>query len=68
VKRPPILEFYKTSDGWRWTLSARNGRIIGASSEAFETREGCDNNANLVLGPHTRTPSGSDGYGFQVHR
>jgi len=31
--------------GWRWTRKAGNGRIVGASTEAFTSRRGCIVNA-----------------------
>lgn len=37
---------YRTTKGeWRWTLFARNGRVLGASSEAFKRRRACLLNA-----------------------
>lgn len=30
--------FFRGVTGWRWRLRARNGRIIGASSEAYRVR------------------------------
>lgn len=36
---------YQSRDGWRWTCTASNGRIVGASSEAYTTRANCVMNA-----------------------
>ena len=33
------LKYYQDRKGdWRWTLLARNGNVIGASSEGYKTR------------------------------
>lgn len=39
---------WRAPDGWRWRLLARNGRIIGASSEAYRTRAGAMANFERV--------------------
>jgi uncharacterized protein YegP (UPF0339 family) len=33
---------------WRWRIKARNGRIIGASSEGFERRARAKRNLALI--------------------
>lgn len=38
-------EIYNSSGGWRWRRVATNGRIVGASSESYSSRENCDSNA-----------------------
>ncbi|MEO5717258.1 MAG: DUF1508 domain-containing protein [Chthoniobacterales bacterium] len=39
-------EFYKDNrDAWRWRRIARNGRIVGASSEGYSSRAACEANA-----------------------
>lgn len=43
------LHYYRSADGWRWRLTARNGRIVCASSEAFSSRAGAKRNARLTL-------------------
>lgn len=49
VKR---LYFYTTTPNgltfWRWRLVSRNGKILGASSEAFNRYEDVRKNAQLV--------------------
>lgn len=35
------LHVYKAADGWRWSLQARNGRIIADSGEAYSNRANC---------------------------
>jgi len=35
------VHVYKASDGWRWHLKARNGRIIADSGEAYTNRSKC---------------------------
>jgi len=39
---------WRAADGWRWQLRARNGRIIGASSEAYRVRARCLENFTVV--------------------
>ena len=31
-------EIYQGGDGWRWRRTASNGRIVGASTEAYVNR------------------------------
>ncbi|WP_342971806.1 DUF1508 domain-containing protein [Henriciella sp. AS95] len=38
-------EIYKSSDGWRWRRTASNGRIVGASTEAYANKSDCIDNA-----------------------
>ena len=39
-------DFYKDNKGeWRWTRKARNGRIVGSSSEGYKNRADCVQNA-----------------------
>lgn len=38
-------EIYDTSSGWRWRRVASNGRIVGASTESYSSRENCEANA-----------------------
>ena len=33
---------------WRWTIKAGNGKIIGASTEGFSSKQGSLNNLRLV--------------------
>jgi uncharacterized protein YegP (UPF0339 family) len=42
------LTAYKSTTGWRWQIKARNGKIVGASSEGFTTLRKCRENMNLV--------------------
>lgn len=30
-----IVDIWKSGDGWRWRVRARNGRIIAESGEAY---------------------------------
>lgn len=39
---------YQANDGWRWRLRAANGKIVGASSEAFKSKAGARNNAKCL--------------------
>lgn len=38
-------EIYQTSAGWRWRRTAGNGKIVGASTEAYVNRSDCVANA-----------------------
>lgn len=39
-------EIYQDSKNeWRWTHTARNGRIVGASTEGYKERRQCLQNA-----------------------
>ncbi|MBA3725981.1 MAG: DUF1508 domain-containing protein [Armatimonadetes bacterium] len=39
-------EFYKDPQGkWRWRRVAPNGRIVGQSSEGYNNRSDCEDNA-----------------------
>ncbi len=33
------------SDGWRWSRTASNGKIVGASTEAYVNKSDCIANA-----------------------
>lgn len=46
-----LVELYQGNDGeWRWRTSAKNGEVVGASSEGFTT---CFNaKANALLLAH----------------
>ncbi len=43
-----MIEFYKSRNGWRWRVIARNGKIIGASSEGFISKRNAQDNARLL--------------------
>jgi len=45
------VRIYRDGYGeWRWRVKARNGRIIGSSSEAYRTRRAARNNLwNLAV-------------------
>ena len=39
------MNFYKDKDGqWRWRIKARNGHIIGASTQGYVRRDACEYN------------------------
>ena len=45
------LEFYKSGvifREWRWRVRAKNGKIIGASSEGYKNRKDCVYNAQSL--------------------
>lgn len=41
-----ILTLYR-SRGWRWRMTARNGKVIGSSTEGYRRR--CDAARNLLI-------------------
>ena len=45
------LEIYKVNrtQDWRWRVKSRNGRIVAASSEGFDTRYGAKRNLQTTL-------------------
>jgi uncharacterized protein YegP (UPF0339 family) len=40
-----LWEIYHAADGWRWRRTASNGRVTGASTEAYANRSDCIANA-----------------------
>lgn len=38
-------DIYNTATGWRWRRTASNGRIVGASTQAYTNRSDCEANA-----------------------
>lgn len=39
-------EFYKDNkDEWRWRRTATNGRIVGAATEGYTSKQNCVDNA-----------------------
>ena len=43
-----IWEIYKdNADEWRWRRKARNGEIVGASSEGYASKQSCIANAKM---------------------
>jgi hypothetical protein len=40
-----VWEIYFGADGWRWRRTARNGRIVGASTQGYAHRDDCIANA-----------------------
>jgi len=43
------LEIYEAADGWRWRVTARNGEIVAASSEAFARKYGAKRNLRTTI-------------------
>lgn len=35
-----VAEVYRSADGWRWRIVARNGRTIADSGEAYSRKGG----------------------------
>ena len=51
-----IIRLYR-SRGWRWQMrDARNGRVIGASTEAYMRQSSCLRNLERVTGILARGP------------
>jgi uncharacterized protein YegP (UPF0339 family) len=44
------IKFYRSKDGWRWTISTLNDITLGASTEGYTQRIGCTKNFRLVTG------------------
>lgn len=45
------ITIYRDAAGeWRWSLKARNGRIVGASTESYRGRGGALRNLERVTG------------------
>ena len=45
-----MIEFYKDKgDKYRWRIQATNGRVIGASSQGFASKQMAEENATLVF-------------------
>ena len=38
-------EVYQTPSGWRWRRTAPNGRVVGASTQAYSNHSDCIANA-----------------------
>lgn len=38
-------EIYVSANGWRWRRTARNGNIVGASTQGYSNRSDCEANA-----------------------
>lgn len=51
------IAVYKDADGWwRWRMKHENGKIIGASTEAYKRRTDAFHNLLLVTGWEPRLP------------
>ena len=49
MKREPKIEFYQDRNAeWRWTITASNGRTVGASTEGFKRLKTAEKNLDLV--------------------
>jgi hypothetical protein len=49
------VQFYRhhpgiLKQGWRWRITASNGRIVGAATEGYRDRRDCARNFELVTG------------------
>ena len=53
------LTFYKDAvDKWRWRVIADNGRIVGASSQGFASKQMAGENTDLLKDALTNCNSG----------
>ena len=53
-----IIRVYHDKAVWRWKLrDARNGRVIGASTEGYSSRSACLRNLARVTGVSVRVSS-----------
>lgn len=44
-----MIEFYKDKAGkYRWRIIAENGRVTGASSQGFASKQKAEENADLL--------------------
>jgi uncharacterized protein YegP (UPF0339 family) len=48
--RDDLVVYPSLGGGFRWRLTAGNGRVIGASTEAYRDRNKCVANAERVTG------------------
>lgn len=46
AKRDTIVIFEDNAGEWRWTRTATNGEIVGASTEGYVNKSDCEDNAN----------------------
>lgn len=46
--KPKIEVYIDRAFEWRWRIVAGNNEPIGASSEGFDSKQGCLNNLKLV--------------------
>ncbi len=44
-KNGDVWEIYSGADGWRWRRTASNGRIVGASTQGYNNKADCIDNA-----------------------
>lgn len=40
-----LWEIYEAKDGWRWRRTAKNGEIVGASTQGYSNKSDCIANA-----------------------
>lgn len=40
-----LWELYEAKDGWRWRRTAKNGEIVGASTQGYSNKADCIANA-----------------------
>jgi uncharacterized protein YegP (UPF0339 family) len=43
-----VIVYRSLNQDWRWQITARNGRIVGASSEGYRDRKRAFENLRLV--------------------
>ena len=47
-KRGDHWEIYQGKDGWRWRRTAKNGNIVGASTQGYSHKSDCIANADMI--------------------
>lgn len=55
-------EIYQSKENWRWRRTARNGEIVGASTQGYSNKSDCIANAERNGMGHTSCPF-QDTYG-----
>lgn len=49
LKEPFKIDIYQDeASDWRWRILHKNNKVVGASSEGFESKEGCLKNLKLL--------------------
>ena len=46
AKKDTIVIYTDNAGEWRWTRTATNGNIVGASTEGYKNKSDCVDNAN----------------------
>lgn len=60
IYRPRSLQVQRRTKQWRWRLRAKNGRIIGASTESYASRRNTVSNLLEATGIDVRGYNAND--------